>query len=136
MTSESGSSAYLEEVDERTGVEAGLLVGRGERRTLAGALGNEGGGEVELETLGKVVLSLNLSLQDVGSGPSLSEDDAVGLVGVLGLNVARDQVRLVVARARDLECDAGGGGRLDLERCRGEGVVLREQVVRRLAEVL
>ena len=117
-------------------METGLLVGGGKESGLLAAVGEEGSGEVELETLGKVVLSLNLSLQDVGSGPSLSEDNAVGLVGVLGLNVARDQVRLVVARAGHFECDAGGSRRLDLERRRGEGIVLRKQVVRRLAEVL
>ena len=117
-------------------METGLLVGGGKEGGLLAAVGEEGSGEVELETLGEVVLSLNLSLQDVGSGPSLSEDDAVGLVGVLGLNVGVDVLVLGILRTGDLERDIGRSGGLDLELGAVEVEVTAQEVVGRFTEIL
>ena len=83
-----------------------------------------------------MVLSLNLSLQDVGSGPSLGEDDAVGLVGVLGLNVGVDVLVLGILRTGDLERDIGRSGGLDLELGAVEVEVTAQEVVGRFTEIL
>ena len=117
-------------------MHAGLLVREVKKRALRALVWGDRGGDVDLEALCELVVDLDERAEGVRRRPGVGERQTVRLGRVLRLNVARDQVRLVVARARDFECDAGGGGRLDLERRRGEGVVLREQVVRRLAEVL
>lgn len=131
-----GSCAYLEEVEERAGVQAGLLVRGRDQRGLAGAVGGERGVQVELEALGKVVLRLDLGAEEVGGGPGLGEDEAVGLVGVLGLQLAGDSLGLVILAAGDLEGDVGRGDSLDLEVGAREVVVLAQQVVGGLAEIL
>ena len=60
---------YLENVKERAGVETGLLVGGGEERGLGTGVGGEGGGELELDTLGDLVVNLDLGLEDVARRP-------------------------------------------------------------------
>lgn len=117
-------------------MEARLLVHSVEDGALGVLLREKSGGKVELETLGHVVLKLNLGAEDVRGRPSLSEDEAVGLVEVLRLNVAGDATRLVVAEAGDLERRRGGRHGLDLEGGTMEGEVLGEEVIGRLAEVL
>ena len=117
-------------------MQAGLLVGGGDERGLAGAVGSEGGVQVELEALGEVVLRLDLGAQEVGGRPCLGEDDAVGLVGELGLKLAGDGLGLVVLLARDLEGDVVGRNGLDLKAVAREVVVPAEEVVGRLAEIL
>jgi len=62
---------YLEDVDGGTGVDGGLLVDGSEDGTLLRLGGVEGGGEVELEALGNLVLELNLGAEEVRGGPSL-----------------------------------------------------------------
>ena len=115
-------------------MQTGLLVGGGQERGLAGAGGSEGGREVKLETLRKVVLGLNLSADEVGGSPALSEDKAMGLVGIFELELARDQ--LVVLLAIDLEGDVRRSSSLDLKAVAGEVEVLAQQVVGGLAEIL
>ena len=127
---------HLEEVQESAGVEARLLVGGGDKSALAGAVGRERGVQVELEALGEVVLRLDLGAEEVGGGPRLGEDEAVGLVGVLGLELAADEVGLVVLLAGDLEGDVRGRDGLDLEAGAREVEVTAEEVVGRLAEIL
>lgn len=117
-------------------MQAGLLVGGGEQRRLRTGVGGECGLEVELDTLGDLVVDLNLGLQDVGGRPALGEDEAVGLVEELGLNVTADEARLRVAGARDLEGDIGRRHGLDLELDVVNGEVLAEEVVGRLSEIL
>ena len=117
-------------------MEAGLLVGGGEERGLGTRVGGESSLEVELDALGNLVVDLNLSLQDVGGRPALGEDEAMGLVEELGLDVAADEARLGVARAADLEGDVGGGQGLDLKSDVADGEVLAKKVVGRLSEVL
>jgi len=126
----------LEEVKESAGVETRLLVGGGDKSTLAGAVGSERGVKVKLETLSKVVLCLDLSAEEVGGGPSLCEDEAVGLVGVLGLKLAANEVSLVVLLPRDLEGDVGRGDSLDLEAGAREVEVAAQKVSGRLAKIL
>ena len=127
---------HLEEVKEGAGVEAGLLVGGSDERALAGAVGGERGVQVELEALGKVVLGLDLGLDEVVGGPALGEDEAARLVGVLGLELAVNGTSLFLLLARNLEGDVGGGDGLNLEAVTGEVVVPAQQVVGGLAEIL
>lgn len=72
---EVGSGA-VEEIEESTGVQVGLL----EVQVELGALGLLGGlvlGEdLSLEALGNVVVELELGVESVGSGPSLGEGEA------------------------------------------------------------
>ena len=117
-------------------METRLLVDGGEQGGLLAAVGEERGAQVELEALREVVLSLNLSAEGVGGCPGLSEDDAVGLIGVLGLDLAVDGVVLGDLVARDAEGDARGSVGLDLERGALEVEVLAQQVVGGLAEIL
>lgn len=56
---------HLENVKESTGVKTRLLVSGSEQSSLLAAVGSEGSGEIELETLGEVVLGLDLSTEDV-----------------------------------------------------------------------
>ena len=127
---------HLEEVKESAGVEARLLVGGGDKSALAGAVGRERGVQVELEALGKVVLRLDLGAEEVGGGPRLGEDEAVGLVGILGLNITADEASLFVLLSSDLESDVGGRDSLDLKVGAREVEVAAQQIVGRLAEIL
>lgn len=133
VSSEGGT---LEEVEVLTGVQTGLLVGGSEKSVLGLLLGDKGGDELELEALGDVVLELNVVAEDIGSGPSLGEGDAVLAVLPLGLEVAVDGLRLGVTDAENAEGDTVGGLGLDLERVTVNGVVLREEIAGGLAKVL
>jgi hypothetical protein len=126
----------LEDVQDGAGVEAGLLVGGAKEDRLCVLLRVEGGRGVELEALGDLVLELDLSAERVMGGPGLGDGQAVGLVGVLALEIAGDVRRLRVAAAIDLEGDIGGGGGFDLERGAREMIVLAEEVIGGLAKVL
>lgn len=127
--------AHLEKVNNSTTVQARLLVDGSNDRALL-ALGRvQRGREVQLETLGDLVLELDLGTEQVGRGPCLGEDDAVLKVDVLALDVTGDGVRLGVTRTGNLEGRRVRSG-LDLERSTVDRVVLEEQVGRRLAEVL
>jgi hypothetical protein len=62
---------HLEEVDGSPGVEGRLLVDGGEDSRLLGLGGVEGGSEVQLQSLGNLVLQLDLGSEEVGGGPCL-----------------------------------------------------------------
>jgi hypothetical protein len=113
-----------------------LLVGGGEERRLASAVGGEGRSKVKLKALGKVVLSFNLGAEQVGGGPALSDDKAVGLIGPLALELSVDKTRLLILLASNAEGDVGRGDSLDLEAVTREVKVLVQQVVGGLAEIL
>ena len=131
-----GEGRALEDVEEGAAVEAWLLVDGACERRLTAALREKRGLDVELQALCDVVLQLELGLEDVGRGPRLGEDDALGCVDVLALDVAVDVGGLGVAQAGDLEGDVGRGLGLDLELGAVDWEVLREEVVGGLAEVL
>lgn len=64
--------AYLEEVYGGLGVDSGVLEDGGDDGSLSVLLGVEGGGKVELEALGELVLELNLGSENVGGSPDLA----------------------------------------------------------------
>ena len=130
------TNAYLEEVKESTGVEARLLVGGGEESRLGTSVGGEGGLEVKLDTLGDLVVNLDLGLEDVARCPALGDDEAVRLVEELGLDVASNEGRLGVAVAANLEGHVRGGRGLHLKSNTADGEVLAKKVVGRLSEIL
>ena len=84
-------------------MEAGLLVGGGEERGLCASVGGEGGLEVKFDTLGDLVVNLDLGLEDVVGRPGLGEDEAVGLCEELCLDISADEGGLGVAVATDLK---------------------------------
>jgi len=126
----------LEDVQNGARVKARLLVGGTEEDRFCVLLGVEDGCGVELEALGNLVLELDLVAERVVGGPGLSDGQAVGLVGVLALEVTRDVRRFRVTVTVDLEGDVRGGRGFDLEGGTVEVVVLAEEVIGGLAEVL
>lgn len=73
VTLEGGS---LEEVEEGTGVEEGLLEVNVELGALAGVCGEELGEDFGLEALGDGVVELDLGVESVEGGPGLGESQA------------------------------------------------------------
>lgn len=127
---------YVENIETGTGVETGLLVGSVQEDRFRAGVGVECGVDINLETLGNLILELNGVLERVGGCPSLGEDETVLPVGKLGLKVSFDVVGLGVSATGYTESDAGGSVGLDLKTGRIEVVVLAEQVAGRLAKVL
>lgn len=105
-------------------MKARLLIGRTEEDRLCVLLGLENGRSLELEALRNLVLELDLVAERVGSVPCLGNGQAVGLVGVLALEVTKDLRRFRVTASVDLEGDVRGGGCFNLERGAVEVVVL------------
>lgn len=128
-------SAHLEHVNGSSGVQRRLLVDGSHDSALLGLGRVQGGGQIKLQSLGDLVLQLDLSPQQVGGGPCLGKGDAVLEVNVLALDVTGNGGGLGVSGTGDLE---GGrvGRSLDFERGTVDGVVLEEQVGGGLAEVL
>ena len=60
------------------------------------------------QALGKIVVELELRLEDDGGGPGFGQDEAVLVVRVLGLDVTADALQLGVAQTHDLEGNGGG----------------------------
>ena len=96
----------------------------------------EDGCGVELEALGDLVLELDLVAERVVGGPGLSDGQAVGLIGVLALEVTRDVRRFRVTVSIDLEGDVRGSRGFNLEGGAAEVIVLAEKVIGGLAKVL
>jgi hypothetical protein len=130
------TGTHPEDIEESARVETRLFPDGGQRSGLGSLLGGQSGVEVNLDTLGNLVLDLKGVAEDVGGSPGLGESQAMLAVGQLGLNVARDGVGLRVTVASDLEGDVGGSLSLDLKRRAVEGVVLAEQVVGGLSKIL
>jgi len=63
---------HLEEVDGSPGVEGRLLVDGSEDSRLLRLGGVKSGSEVQLQSLGDLVLQLDLGSEEVGGGPSLN----------------------------------------------------------------
>jgi hypothetical protein len=134
-------------------VEGRLLVDGSKDGRLLGLGGVKGGSEVQLQSLGDLVLQLDLGSEEVGGGPSLltsiskriqmegrgtylGEGQAVLEVDVLSLNVTSNGGRVGITDTGNLEDDVGRGGSLDLEGDTVGRVVLDEEVRGGLAEVL
>jgi len=130
-----GEGGALEEVDGSPGVEGRLLVDGSKDGRLLGLGGVKGGSEVQLQSLGDLVLQLDLGSEEVGGGPSLGEGQAVLEVDVLSLNVTSNGGRVGITDTSDLEDNIGRGGSLDLEGDTVGRVVLDEEVRGGLAEV-
>jgi len=126
----------LEEVDGSPGVEGRLLVDGSKDSRLLGLGGVKSSSEVQLQSLGDLVLQLDLGSEEVGGGPSLGEGQAVLEVDVLSLDVTGNGGRVGITDTSDLEDDIGRGGSLDLEGDTVGWVVLDEEVRGGLAEVL
>ena len=94
-------------------MDTGLLVDGVEHSRLVSSVGRQRGGEVEFQSLCKVVLELELGLENVGGRPGFGEDKAVLVVRVLGFDVTGDGLRLGVAQTSDLEGNVGGRLGLD-----------------------
>jgi hypothetical protein len=116
-------------------VETRLLVDSIEESSLMALLGEQRGGQIELETLGNLVLELDLSFEDVVCSPGLGEDETILEIGVLGLDIPNNGIGLGLATL-DLKAHAGGCLCLDLERGAVVMEVLAEKVIGGLAEIL
>ena len=117
-------------------MKARLLVGRTEEDRLCVLVGVDGGCGVELEALGNLVVELDLVAERVVGHPGLSDGQAVGLVGVLALEITRNETRFRVTVSVDLEGDVRGSRSFNLEGGTIEVVVLAEEVIGGLAKVL
>lgn len=104
----------LEEIEESTAVETGLLEVEVELSTLSGGGREEVEETLKLETLGEGVGDLDLGVESVGGVPGLGKGQAGRLVGVFSLNSSRGGL-LMAGLASDLEGNAVGGGVLELE---------------------
>ena len=117
-------------------MKARLFIGRTEEDRLCALLGVKSGSSVELEALGDLVVELDLVAERVCGAPRLGDGQAVGLVRVLALEVAKDLRRFRVTASVDLEGDIRGGRGFNLERGTVEVVVLAEEVIGGFAKVL
>jgi hypothetical protein len=116
-------------------VETRLLVDSIEESRLLTLFREQRCAQIKLEPLRNLVLELHLGFENVGSGPSLGEDEAILEVAVLGLDVSGDSVGLGLATL-DFESHAGGCLSLNLQRGAMEVVVLAKEVIGGLAEIL
>lgn len=73
-----GGGRALEEVGEQAGVDVGLLVQQVELATIRLLRGQVVGQDLSLQTLGQVVLQLQLCVKAVGCRPCLREGQACG----------------------------------------------------------
>lgn len=117
-------------------MKARLLIAGTEEDRLCVLLGVESGGSLELEALGNLVVELDLVAERVGGVPRLADSQAVGLVGVLALEVTEDVRRFRVTGSVDLEGDVRGSRSFNLERGAVEVVVFAEEVIGGFAKVL
>ena len=99
-------------------------------------LGVESGGSLELEALGNLVVELDLVAERVCGVPRLGDGQAMGLVGVLALEVTKNVRRFRVTVSVDLEGDVRGGRSFNLERSAVKVVVFAEEVIGGFAKVL
>jgi len=125
----------LEDVKESTGVEAGLLVCGSQQGGLGTLLRQKGGSEIELQTLGNLILEFNLSPKHVRGRPGLGKSETVMLEVVLGLDVAGDS-GLGVPDKGYLEVHARGCGGLGFKSGAVDGEILAEEVIGGFSEIL
>jgi hypothetical protein len=120
-------------------VETRLLVDSVQVRRSRVLLGKKRSIHVNLEAFGDLVLEFELTFEDVGRRPGLSDGQPMLGLSIFGLNVTMDgrlQVADMVVVTSDLEGDVGGSLSFDLDRGALEREVFAKQIVGRLAEIL
>ena len=95
----------LQQIKNSAGVKAGLLICGIDQSRLGVLVRLEGGGNINFETLGNLVINLEETTEDIGGSPSLGEGQAVFAVGIFCFELARDSIGLVVTITRDFEGD-------------------------------
>jgi len=126
---------HVEKVDGCSGIETGLLVVGCERDRPRVLFRVKSRVDINFQALCEVVLELNVRLEDVLCRPRLGKRHTVLGISVLGLQVTLDDT-LRVAVAHDAEADGRRRACLHLKEGAMEGEVLRQEVVRRLADIL
>lgn len=91
---------------------------------------------VNFQALCEAVIELDVRLEDVCRRPRLGKRQPVLGISVLGLQVAFDATLGSVALAHDAEADGRGRACLHLKVGAVVGIVLGQQVIRRLADIL
>ena len=84
-------------------MHTGLLVNNIQESGFRAFIRKERGAEVKLETLGEMVLKLELAPQNVGSAPRLGEYKTIFGVRVLRLEIPVYLVSLLILHSRSLE---------------------------------
>jgi len=131
-----GEARALEEVNGGPGVQAGLLVDSSQNSSFLGFGRVERSLQVELQTLGDLVLELELRSEEVGGGPSLGKDQPILKVDVFPLDISRDSIARSVLLTRNFESHVARCQSLDFEGGTLDRVVLEEEVRSGLSEVL
>jgi len=125
----------LEDIKESAGVKTGLLIDGSQQGRLGAFLRQQSSSEVKLQTLGNLVLELNLSAKHVRGRPGLGESETMVLEVVLGLDVAGDS-SFGIPDQSNLEGHTGRRGGLHVESGTVDGEILAEEVVGGLSEIL
>ena len=112
-----------------------MLVDSVEECRLLAFLREQRSSQVELETLGNLIVKFDLGLEDIRGCPSLSKNETVLEVGVLSLDITADG-RVFLLTASDLEGHTGRCLGLNLEGGSVEWIVLPKEVIGGLAEIL
>ena len=84
-------------------MNVGLLVDGSNDGALLVLGGVKSGQEVQLQATSDLVLELDLSSEDVGSGPSLSDGDTIFGVDPLALDVTGNGTGFRISETGDLE---------------------------------
>jgi len=117
-------------------VHTRLLVNGVEKRSLVVLDRVKGAGDIELQALGNLVLKLELGTEHVGGGPGLREDQTFLVVGVLGLDITRDDGGLSVVITGNFECDIRRCLSLYFKRSPRDGEIFHKEIIGALAKVL
>lgn len=132
----SRSKRTLEHVQELARVQAWSAVGEGDQGILGLLLRHKRRNHLELETLGEVVLRLNMIAEHISRRPGLRESQTLLTVLPASLQVTTDVRRLVVVETQHTERHTRWRASLDLESRAVDGVVLTKDVRGGLTEVL
>jgi len=95
-------------------VDVRLLVDGSNDGALLVLGGVDGSQEIQLQASSDLVLKLDLSSQDVGGGPSLSDSDTVLGVDPFSLDISGNGTRFSISETSNLEA-SGERSRLNLE---------------------
>ena len=126
----------MEKVKAGSGMITGLLEGQVEQTTVDSLLGVEARVCLELETLGELILDLELRAEDIGGSPSVRKNGSVFIVSIFGLEVTGNVAILRVTRSSNAEGHIRGRLRLHFQPDGMEWVVPTEQVRGAFSEIL